>query len=171
MSTFEQTRTCGECGNEETRELEKIKAAFVQHNRWDSPCGNCGNEQFSSLSLPMPNLDDEIMEVWAQDADLHLLEQDEDLILAADENLPLLKAFVVRDDVLIDKRSIMLSALCVLIHDGDSNGNGEASDGAVEFLNNNRHLFEEIGEDAIFDYIKEVAYPLVGLDPPSKGLD
>jgi hypothetical protein len=170
MSTFEQTRTCGDCDNQETRELDKIDAAFVKHSRWDDPCRECGSEQFSSKSLPMPRLDNEILEAWAKTPDLQLLDQDEDLILAAVENLPLLKSFVVRDDVLPEKRAMLLSALCVLISDSDPDTNTQARDGAVKFLNNNRHLFEEIGDDAIFEDIKATVYPLVGLDPPSKRL-
>jgi len=71
------------------------------------------------MSMPMPNLDLEIMEAWIADDDLNLMDQDEDIILASKENLELLKAFVVRDDATLEKRSMLLSALCVLVHDCD----------------------------------------------------
>jgi len=167
MSSFEQTRTCSECNQEETRQLEKIKAAFVQHSRWDSACGKCGSRDFSTLSYPMPNLDKEILEAWIKDENLSLLDQDEDIILASKENLELLKAYVVRDDAKMDKRSLLLSALCVLIYDCNEQDDAQTLEDTITFLTNNRHLFDEIGDDAVFDYVKDVAYPKIGLTPPN----
>lgn len=167
MSSFEQTRTCSKCEKEETRQLKKIDAAFVQHNHWNAPCGNCGSRDFSTLSLPMPNLDKDIMEAWIKNEDLNLLDQDEDIILASKENLELLKAYVVRDDAHLDKRAMLLSALCVLIYDCNEEDDAQTLEDTITFLANNRHLFDEIGDDAIFDYVKEIAYPTIGLTPPS----
>ena len=163
MSTFEQTRTCSDCKAEETRKLEKLKAAFVQHSTWDQPCEGCGGSQFSTMSMPMPKLDAEIMEAWIADENLSLMEQDEDIILASKENLELLKAYVVRDDAGPEKRAMLLSALCVLVYESDETEDGQTLEDAIKFLRNNRHLFEEIGDGAIFDYIKNVVYPKIGL--------
>lgn len=162
MSTFEQSRTCSDCESEETRKLEKLQAAFVQHTNWDQPCNGCGGTQFSTMSLPMPNLDQEIMEAWIADANLNLMDQDEDIILASKENLELLKAYVVRDDALIEKRQMLLSGLCVLVYESDEIEDAQTLEDAIKFLKNNRHLFEEIGDGAIFDYIKKVVYPKIG---------
>jgi hypothetical protein len=167
MSSFEQSRTCSKCENEETRQLEKIDAAFVQHSRWDAPCGNCGAQDFSTQSMPMPNLDKDILEAWIKDENLNLLDQDEDIILASKENLELLKAYVVRDDAKLEKRSMLLSALCVLIYDSNEEDDAQTLEDSITFLTNNRHLFDEIGDEAIFDYVKDVAYPKIGLTPPS----
>jgi len=166
MSTFEQSRTCSDCGSEETRKLEKLQAAFIQHYDWNDPCSGCGGTRFSTMSMPMPNLDLEIMEAWIADDDLNLMDQDEDIILASKENLELLKAFVVRDDATLEKRSMLLSALCVLVHDCDESEDGQTLEDSIEFLKDNRQLFEEIGDYAIFDYIKKVVYPKIGLIPP-----
>ncbi len=163
MSTFEQTRTCSDCESEETRELKKLQAAFVQHSHWSRPCGGCGGTQFSTMSLPMPKLDLEIMEAWIADDDLNLMDQDEDIILASKENLELLKAFIVRDDAKPDKRSMLLSALCILVYDSDESEDAQTLEDAIKFLKNNGHLFEEIGDGAIFDYVKKVVYPKIGL--------
>ena len=168
MSTFEQSRTCSDCESEETRKLEKLEAAFVQHTNWDEPCGGCGGTQFSTMSLPMPNLDQEIMEAWIADEDLNLMDQDEDIILASKENLELLKAYVVRDDALSDKRQMLLSGLCVLVYESDETEDAQTLEDAIKFLKNNRHLFEEIGDGAIFGYIKKVVYPQIGLNVPDE---
>ena len=163
MSTFEQTRTCSDCQSEETRKLKKLQAAFMQHSHWDDPCHECGGSQFATVSLPMPKLDLEIMEAWITGENLNLMDQDEDLILASKENLELLKAFVVRDDAHADKRAMLLSGLCILVYDSDESEDAQTLEDAIKFLTNNRHLFEEIGDGAIFGYIKKVVYPKIGL--------
>ena len=168
MSTFEQSRTCSDCESEETRKLEKLQAAFIQHSHWDQPCQNCGGTQFSTMSLPMPKLDVDIMEAWVKDETLNLMEQDEDIILASKENLELLKAYVVRDDAGPEKRSMLLSALCVLVYESDESEDGQTLEDAIKFLRNNRHLFEEIGDGAIFGYIKKAVYPKIGLNLPDE---
>jgi len=168
MSTFEQSRTCSDCDFKETRKLEKLQAAFVQFTKWDQPCGKCGGTRFSTISLPMPNLDQEIMEVWIADANLNLMDQDEDIILASKENLELLKAYVVRDDAFSEKRMMLLSGLCVLIYESDETDDAQTLEDAITFLRNNRHLFEEIGDGAIFDYIKKVVYPKIGMNVPDE---
>ena len=164
MSIFEQTRTCSDCHSEETRKLEKLQAAFMQHSHWDDPCHECGGSQFSTVSLPMPKLDLEILEAWIADEDLNLMDQDEDIILASKENLELLKAFIVRDDAHADKRAMLLSALCILVYDSDESEDAQTLEDAIKFLKNNHHLFEEIGDGAIFGYIKKVVYPKIGLN-------
>ena len=168
MSTFEQSRTCSDCESEETRKLEKLQAAFVQHSHWNKPCQGCGGTQFSTMSMPMPKLDMEIMEAWIADDNLNLMEQDEDIILASKENLELLKAYVVRDDAGPEKRAMLLSALCVLVYESDESEDAQTLEDAIKFLKNNRHLFEEIGDGAIFDYIKKVVYPKIGLNLPDE---
>ena len=168
MSTFEQSRTCSDCESEESRKLEKLQAAFIQHSHWDRPCQKCGGTQFSTMSLPMPKLDVDIIEAWIADANLNLMDQDEDIILASKENLELLKAYVVRDDAGPEKRAILLSALCVLIHDSNESDDAQTLEDAIKFLRNNRHLFEEIGDGAIFDHIKKAVYPKIGLTLPDE---
>ena len=168
MSTFEQSRTCSDCNFEETRKLDKLEAAFVQYTSWEQPCSRCGGTQFSTISLPMPNLDQEIMEAWIEDANLNLMDQDEDIILASKENLELLKAYVVRDDAYPEKRQMLLSGLCVLIYESDETEDAQTLEDAITFLKNNRHLFEEIGDGAIFGYIKKVVYPKIGLNIPDE---
>lgn len=116
----------------------------------------------------MPNLDIDIMEAWIADENLSLMEQDEDIILASKENLELLKAYVVRDDAGPAKRAMLLSALCVLVFDSNDTDDAQTLEDAIKFLRNNRHLFEEIGDGAIFNYIKEEVYPEIGLNPPEQ---
>ena len=116
----------------------------------------------------MPNLDQEIMEAWIADENLNLMDQDEDIILASKENLELLKAYVVRDDALSDKRQMLLSGLCVLVYESDETEDAQTLEDAIKFLKNNRYLFEEIGDGAIFGYIKKVVYPKIGLNVPDE---
>jgi predicted nucleic-acid-binding Zn-ribbon protein len=47
---YEQTRSCAECGYEETRFLDELTAAFEQTRAWSEPCSQCGSTDFSSAS-------------------------------------------------------------------------------------------------------------------------
>lgn len=118
----------------------------------------------------MPDLNEEILETWAKDTDLTLLQQDEDLMIANAIALPLLTAFVLRRDISNNKRRVLLSAICVVVYDNrpdDENSGAEpnlkAAQSAIAFLADHIGLFKEIGDEYICDYIKEVVYPLIGM--------
>ena len=111
----------------------------------------------------MPKLDADIMEVWVADEKLSLMDQDEDIILASEKNLELLTEHVTSEELGINKRTTLLSALCVLVYDSNESEDRQLIEDATKFLRTNRHLFKEIGDGAIFDYVKKVVYPKIGL--------
>lgn len=172
MSQYEQSRTCGHCGYVESRTLTALDAAFEQRREWTTLCVQCGCHSHSSNVSAMPDLSEEILETWANDPSLTLLQQDEDLMMANAIALPLLTTFVQRSDIPNSKRSVLLSAICVLVYDNTPDGDDpdaelelDAGKSAVTFLKNHRELFSQIGDEHICEYIKEVVYPLIGIDP------
>lgn len=111
----------------------------------------------------------ELFEQWIHDSDLTVLSQDEDLIIGTGDNLGLLEEFLQRRDVVPGKREVLLSAICVVLYDNfpddddhDGSRDPEFAAKAAEILKRNMGAFDEIDEDYIADYIKEVVYPLIG---------
>lgn len=122
----------------------------------------------------MPPLDEDVLQAWATNADLTILQQDEDLMLADAETLPLLKQFVQRNDILPAKRSVLLSALCVLVYDNIPDeddpalGDEKLLNDVTQFLVHNVQLFQTIDDGYIHDYVKTAVYPRIGLQPPAR---
>lgn len=120
-------------------------------------------------------MDKEVLLEWATHADLTILQQDEDLMLADVESLPLLKQFVHRSDILPGKLSILLSALCVLVYDNIPHEDDPAASNetllkdVTRFLVDNVQLFQSIDDSYIHNYVKGAVYPRIGLRPPTEG--
>lgn len=111
----------------------------------------------------------ELFERWIHDSDLTVLSQDEDLILGTGENLDLLEEFLKRNDAVSGKREVLLSAICVVLYDNsldvddsDDLRSPELAAKAKEILKRNINAFDELNEEYICDYIKEVVYPVIG---------
>ena len=124
------------------------------------------------MATSTPAINHELLDEWSREPKLSFSRQDEDLLLADRETLPLLLTFVQRRDILASKRSILLSALCVLIFDNTpdpddphAEGDFELAATVAEFLSRNSWLFSEINDDYIYDYIKAEVYPQIGRIP------
>ena len=118
----------------------------------------------------MPEITAEILEAWASDEGLSFLSEDEDLMMADAATLPLLQSMVRRSDIPTVKRGVLLSAICVLVFDNVPDWDDDEPDcdpdvgqEALSFLVEHKALIGEIGDDGISDYLKEVVYPLIGL--------
>lgn len=124
----------------------------------------------------MPEITAEILEAWASDEGLSFLAQDEDLMIADAAELSLLESMIRRSDISTLKRGVLLSAICVLVFDNVPDWDDDEPDcdpdvgqEALSFLVEHKALVREIGEDSISDYLKEVVYPLIGLESGNEG--
>ena len=174
MKLYHQSRTCGKCSHEESRELPSLNAAFEERRVWNEPCQKCSSKSFSSLGCEIPVLDARILEEWSGDQKLTILEQDEDIMMADADSFDLLCEFVQRRDILKSKRVVLLSALCILIYDNttddvqaDPECNPETAASAANFLTANSWLFDEIDDALLYDYIKADVYPLINRQLPN----
>ena len=159
MTLFEQSRTCSQCGNEESRLLPAQIAAFEERKQWNSPCERCSSNHFLSVGNYLPPLDSDLLDEWCHDPDLCFSEQDEDLYLAAFGTLPLLQTFVQRRDILESKRGILLASICVPISHGILDDDVSAT--VVDFLSRNLSLFNEISDRYLPPYIKRRLLPQI----------
>jgi hypothetical protein len=117
----------------------------------------------------------QLFETWILDPDLNVMSQDEDLIIGVGGNLDLLDEFIIREDAATGKRAMLLSAICVVLFDNifdpadpNDESNPEFASKAETILRRNIALFDLINEDVISDYIKEVVYPVIGRELPTK---
>lgn len=172
-STYQQSRICSACGHQESRRLPELEAAFEERRRWDDPCGVCGGTTFGGGSFSIPEINAAILDEWANNKELTLMQQDEELLLAETEPVSLLFEFVQRQDIPKSKRRVLLESLCVAAFDYLSESTGspdidrdsEKAELVVSFLRENSSLFEEIGDRTFWPYITERVYPLIGRKP------
>ncbi|KAF2513878.1 hypothetical protein [Flavobacterium foetidum] len=173
---YQLTRTCKDYQNKDVFELTKIECAFSLYNFkeiWNKECSNCFSTACYSLSKSFVAVDQEILDLWGNNEKLHLDEQDEEIILAEMDYLPLLLSSVHENKYLKRKTEILLEALCVLLYD-----NTVASEEFTREENKEREknatlirlelirLKDQIkaSEKYMMDYIKEVAFPQIGIE-------
>ncbi|UOR06110.1 hypothetical protein MUN82_03195 [Hymenobacter aerilatus] len=165
------TRKCKRCGNIDVFPLSKREAAFDLYNRyslWYSECSNCNSTQCASLGRSYVYLDESLLREWAYSEALRVNEQDEEVILG-DETISDVNAlFDLLDDhsVLFTKKKIIIEALCVVLHDyltgdGLEVSNTLAARVRAELIKRKPMVVDS--EDWIMDYVKQAAFPYLGL--------
>ncbi len=167
--TYTQQRICRSCGFNNSRELDKRTAAFESTQNWIEKCPKCGKNEIESGSCDIPNLDSELLDIWGKDENLWFLDQDEDLLLANDEDIPLLLSGIDNRDLLLSKRTVLFSALCVLIYDHfheEDAVRGKDTKSIKQLIHDLRarsELIQELNTDSVSDYIQKVVFPELSL--------
>ncbi len=162
---------CSKCGFKDYRNLNALDASFESTREWSEPCIKCGSEVFSGSGSEIPPLTTESLTIWGNNEQIYFMDQDEDIIMADEINIELITIFIDNLNILESKRSVLLSALCVLLFDNLPDEEDSASDAdhdlAVRVKNillTRLNYFEELNTINIYDYIKEVVYPELGLE-------
>lgn len=172
---YQLSRTCAECNHTDYIELTKHQAAFGLYDSksiWDAPCSNCKAKKASSMGYNQPELDEELLKIWGDNPNYNFSDQDEDIILAEIDNLPLLLKGIDELNLPKVKVYVLISALCVILYDQtayfDELSPIEQKD-AKKIANQIRpelvkrkNLVLEAG-DWVWDYIRVVVYPEIGL--------
>lgn len=174
--TYNLTRTCKNCKNVDSFSLTKVESAFGLYDSsaiWKTPCTNCNSTECQSLGHQHPVLDKELLDIWGNDLELFLMDQDQELLLADCDYFPMLLAAIDESKYPKSKIDILIEAICVLLYDYTV-----SSDELGEQENNERESVAEkvrpelikrkdrIAEagDSVMDYIQEVVYPQIGID-------
>ena len=172
---YKLIRTCKNCKHVDSIELTKVEAAFGLYDSykiWRTPCSNCGSINCESLARHHTTLDRELLGMWGNDPELFLMEQDQELLLAEYDYLPMLLEAIDESKYLRSKIDVLIEAICILFYDNTVSPeeysvieNKKRENIAVKVrpeLIKRKDKILEAG-DAVMDYIKEVVYPQIGL--------
>lgn len=173
---FWVTRSCKTCGYEETIELAKMDAAFHLYDSaalWKKECPACKSTECKSVSYPLVKLDKQLLDIWGNNLQLTLMEQDEELLLAEVEYLPMILQAIDEKQYLPAKINTLLEALCVLLYDNLANSfEYSPKENLLRAHIVNRVKPELVkrkdlirgASQSISDYIKEVVFPEIELE-------
>ncbi len=177
MITMQYTaeKVCKDCGNTDTFGLTKIEAAFSLKDRLlqNMKCTKCGSEKWSYYRHDKPDIDAELLDIWGHDPKLFFMDQDEDIILAEENNLPLFLKAIDKQDYPERKLNILLAALCIIVYDNviadeeytqeENIRRRKTADIVIAELIPRKHLVAETKDWEILDYVSKVVFPLIGL--------
>lgn len=172
---YKLTRTCKDCKNIDSIKLTKIESAFELYDSsaiWKTPCSNCGSINCESLGHHHPKLDKELLDIWGNDSELFLMEQDQELLLAEYDYFPMLLNAIDESKYLDTKIDVLIEAICVLLYD-----NTVSPDEYSQKENNKREIIAKKvrpeltkrkdrilkAGDSVMEYIQEVVYPQIGI--------
>jgi hypothetical protein len=162
-------RTCLNCGNIERICVSKRDAAFelVDINEvLGQRCKKCLEKKFLTTN-EMPELDYKLIKEWSTNLDLHLMPQDEELLLANERYLENILQILDNVSIPDQKRNILMDVLCIIVYnnsvDDNSSKNDDLKERVVGELNKRKEKLRQ-ADDWINDYIKKVVYPQLELN-------
>lgn len=168
METCTISRACSVCGYQDGITISNREAAFELvdiNNLLGRTCRKC-NSKMIITAYQTPDLDYELIEEWATNTELYLMQQDEELLLAEEKHLD--NILYILDTVSIPdyKRDVLLEALCIIIYDNTHQDNvhkdSELKDKVVAALNKRLDKLK-LAESWISDYIKDIVFPQLNL--------
>lgn len=162
---YQYIRNCT-CGHIEYIEVNKREAAFRLRDKeiFNLVCSKCGGTEFNALSHPQPEFDKGLLLEWGNNAEYYFMEQDEDLMLAEESNINIILDVLDNHKILEGKRNILIEALCVIIYDNSvsDNKNTQLIDRVAHELQKRKKDVLH-AQDGIMEYIKVVAFPIIGI--------
>jgi hypothetical protein len=163
VETYSIERICSGCGRNDEIVISKRDAAFelIDINKvLGDICKVCSSKSFSTR-FQRPDLDFELLQEWATNPDLHLMPQDEELLLADEIYLDLILKVLDTVSISDHKSNLLMNALCVIVYDNSTDNlrANEKLKSRVIFELNKRQDKLKLADNWIMDYIKEVVYP------------
>lgn len=173
-SPYYITRTCDSCGNGDNIYLTKKQKAFELYDFqkiWNSKCTVCLSTQCRSIGGFPIDLDKELLLEWSLDNNLHLMPQDEELLLAEEKYIDLILYLIDNNKILDLKRNKLIESLCLIVYD-----NIIDRDTDNELVSKNERLIDKVcgeldkriksvlaAEHFIPDYIRKIVFPKLDL--------
>lgn len=165
-------RICSKCGHTDEIFISKHEAAFELVDINDvlgSSCPYCSSTSFT-IEKVIPDLDLELLTEWATNLELHLMEQDEELLLADGKYLEMILLILDTMNIPEYKRDVLLDALCIIVYDNTVKDNTRRDDKlksrVIDELNKRQDMLK-LADGWIMDYIKNVVYPQLTFDKPN----
>jgi len=173
--SYSVKRTCKGCNHTDVVSVTKVEAAFEGYNSakiWKMSCSRCKSKNCGSISYPMVSIDQELLDIWGTNPKLFFLSQDEELILAEIEYLPMILKAIDEGTYLKRKIEVLIEAVCVLLYDNTvkrkeySKGYIEVGEKIAamvrpELVKRKEKVFA--ARKKIWDYVKKVVFPQIGL--------
>ncbi len=173
---YKAYKVCKDCGNTDEFLLSKTEAAFSLKDKsiQNTKCTTCGSEKWTSYGHSKPEIDAELLTIWGNHPKLFFMDQDEDIILAEENNLQLFLNAIDKQLYPERKLNILLASLCIIVYDNiaaneeytdDENiERKKIADKVIPELSHRKHLVAETKEWEIMNYIREAVFPLIGLN-------
>lgn len=163
---YEYQKNC-KCGNVDLIEVTRKEAAFDLKEKeiLNQECSKCGNKDFASLSHPQLEFETDLLIEWGNNPNYFFMEQDEDLLLAEEKNIDMILDVIDNHQILSQKRNVLIEALCVIIYDNsvsDEKNSDLINRVAKELKKRKTDVVN--AQDRIMDYIKEVSFPIIGIE-------
>lgn len=173
--TCKDCKDCKDCKNVDSIVLTKIEAAFELYDSskiWKTSCSNCGSSSCESLGHQHPTLDKELLDLWGNDPELFLMEQDQELLLAEYDYFPMILTAIDESKYPKPKIDVLIEAICVLLYDNtvapeeySEKENCERENIAEkvrsELIKRKNRIIE--AGDSVMEYIQEIVYPQIGI--------
>lgn len=125
QKTYKVERECSKCGNKVKLEISKREAAFELfdlNKSFGNFCIKCKSTRFITY-YNHPELDYELLKEWANDSELSLIEQDEELFLADEKYLEIILKILDSEKILNHKQNVLMDTLCIIVYDNSLNEN------------------------------------------------
>jgi len=129
--TYTYSWTCKSCAHQNSFERTKYQAAF-EHRPTIPPCDQCGGTTYYAASTGLPDIDLELLEMWAADDDLYFLEQDEDLVIAG-TSVSVLKAYLNNKPDDKSREALLIWVFVLKLYDGNFDTQDDR-DWCIQFL-------------------------------------
>ncbi|MEP3891055.1 MAG: hypothetical protein ABJN69_11390 [Hellea sp.] len=159
---YQYNWTCKNCGHGNSIDRTKIEAAF-DHSPNRAPCTQCGGTDLASAGYSMPEIDEELLEIWYADPALYFMDQDEDLIIAG-ADLEVLENFLEKNDLKIERAKLMGPIFAIKLYD-DNFENSEKRQRCVQWLAQNKEKWVDSIDEYIMRKIKPVLKKETQNDP------
>jgi len=168
-------RKCKNCGNIDIIQLTKFESAFNLYDSkkiWTQECSKCESKSCQSIAHQNPKIDKELLDTWGNNPELFFMEQDQELLLAEYDYLPLLLDAIDNSKYLDFKIDVLIESVCIILYDNiispeeftkeENENRSKISLEVREELIKRKDRVLEAG-DTIMDYVKEVVYPYIGM--------
>ncbi|KFC33549.1 hypothetical protein [Elizabethkingia anophelis] len=176
LKDYRIERTCRNCNYIDIFPLSKEEAAFGLYNAkqiWETSCSECGSSDAKFTSLIGPKIDESLIELWGRNPDYVFYEQDEEILIAGEDNYKIILRFIDEKKFSDKKMTILICSLCILLYDNIGNEKDYTIEENKRKKTIVKSLLRELRirksvvysvEENLAGYVKQTVFPLLDLN-------
>ncbi|WP_395762873.1 hypothetical protein ACH34F_17350 [Elizabethkingia anophelis] len=176
LKDYRIERTCRNCNYIDIFPLSKEEAAFGLYNAkqiWETSCSECGSSDAKFTSLIGPKIDESLIELWGRNPDYVFYEQDEEILIAGEDNYKIILRFIDEKKFSDKKMTILICSLCILLYDNIGNEKDYTIEENKRRKTIVKSLLRELRirksvvysvEENLAGYLKQTVFPLLDLN-------